>query len=98
MLVKIHKRNDRTIVAVCDENLIGQKFEESGKQLDLTGDFYNGDARSAIEAGDLIRNAYGINIVGEKSVKLAIDEGIIVEDVVKNISNIPYYQGTIDIS
>jgi len=95
MLVKIHKRDDRTIVAVCDENLIGQKFEESGKQLDLTADFYQGEVRSALETGDLIRNADMVNLVGEESVKIGLEEGVIDESQVIRINDIPHAQAVI---
>ena len=44
MIVKIHKTRDRRkIIAVCDENLIGKRFEEREMQLDLSSDFYNGE-------------------------------------------------------
>ena len=39
MLVKIHK-SYRNVVAVCDSDLIGKKFEEDKFQLDLKESFY----------------------------------------------------------
>lgn len=97
MIVKIHERKDGSIVCVVDKELIGKKFEENDLQLDLNSSFYKGEQKSAEEVGDLIRNAYGVNLVGEKTIKLAIDEGIIDENSVKKISGVPYYQGTADI-
>lgn len=95
MIVKIHKRDGRTIVAVCDNKLLGQKFEENGKQLDLTGDFYRGETSSPVEIGDLIRNADGVNLVGEESVKLGLEEGIIDEEQVLRIAGIPNAQAIV---
>ena len=92
MIVKIHKKEERTIVAVCDDKLLGQKFEENGRQLDLTGDFYKGELMSNIAAGDLVRNADGVNLVGEESVKLGLDEGIIEETQIVRIAGIPHAQ------
>ncbi len=90
MIVKIHKKDERTIVAVCDDNLLGKKFEENGKQLDLSVDFYKGDQMSSVETGDLLRNADGVNLVGEESVKLGLEEGIIEEEQIVLIAGIPH--------
>lgn len=95
MIVKIHKRDGKTVVAVCDSSLLGKRFEEKDMQLDLSSDFYAGDEMDETEAGDLIRNADHINLVGKESVNLGIKEGVIDEDNVKSISNIPYAQAAI---
>ncbi len=97
MLVKVHERKDGVIVSVIDKELAGKSFEENDAQLDLNSAFYKGQEMLDDEVGDLIRNARGINLVGEKAVKLAIDEGVIEENMVKRISGIPYYQGTVDL-
>ena len=92
MLVKIHKADGKTIIALCDKELIGKKFEEGNQQLDLTGNFYNGEDKNSIEVGDLIRNADILNIVGEKSIKLALEEGVIEKEHIIQIENIPHAQ------
>ena len=95
MKVRVHKRGDKTIVVVCDEFLLGQKFEENGRQLDLTGDFYGGESMSNVEAGDMMRNADIVNLVGEESVKIGLDEGIIEESQIIKIKGIPHAQAII---
>lgn len=98
MIVKTHETKNGVIVTVVDKEILGQKFEEGELQLDLNSNYYKGELKTPDEVGDLIRNSYGVNIVGEQSIKLAIEEGIIDETMVKKISGIPYYQGTSDIS
>ena len=93
--VKIHKRDGSIIAAVCDSELVGKKFEEGNLQLDLTGDFYKGEEKNEQEAGDIIRNAGHVNLVGEKSVKLGIQEGIIDEQNVKTVQGIPHAQAAV---
>jgi len=78
------------LLAVCDSELIDKKFEEGKGQLDLTSDFYKGDEKTEIEVSDLMRNSYIINIVGEKSVGLALKEELISEENVKKIDGVPY--------
>ncbi|MBN2421305.1 DUF424 family protein [Candidatus Woesearchaeota archaeon] len=97
MIVKTHETKNGVIVAVVDKDILGQKFEENDLQLDLASNYYKGELKTIDEVGDLIRNAYGVNIVGEQSIRLAIEEGIITEEMIKKIKNIPYYQGTSDL-
>jgi len=95
MIVKVHKRADKTIVAICDDDLLGKKFEQGELQLDLTSNFYKGEKIDDKEACDLIRNADIVNLVGEKAIKLGIQEGVIEEDHILKIDNIPHAQADI---
>jgi hypothetical protein len=96
MIVKVHKKDGRTMVAVCDDELLGKKFEEDNKQLDLTSDFYKGDRYTDKQlVGDMIRNADVINLVGTISVSLGIEEGLIEKEHIINIQGIPHAQAAI---
>lgn len=93
MLVKITKRY-RNIVAVCDSNLIGKKFEEDNFQLDLTGNFFKGEETSEKETikimQDMSKEDAIFNIVGEKSINTALKAGIISQQGIKKIQDIPF--------
>ena len=95
MIAKTHKKDEKILVAVCDDKLLGKKFEEGNLQLDLTTDFYNGERLSAQEVGDLVRNADCVNLVGEEAVKLGLEEGVIEEKHIIKINGIPHAQATI---
>jgi hypothetical protein len=95
VVVKTHTKGDSVLVAVCDEDLLGQTFEEGVLQLDLTSEFYQGQSKTNIEACDIMRNADHLNIVGEKSVKLALDEGLIDEANIKTVDGVPFAQAII---
>lgn len=91
MIVKVHKTNDgRNIIAVCDSNLIGQKFEENDLQLDLTSNFYKGEERSEEELLELLKTAYLVNLVGKKSVEFGIKANIIEKKNIIKIKEIPH--------
>jgi hypothetical protein len=96
MIVKIHKRENRTVLAVCDSDLVGRKFTEGDRQLDLSGDFYKGEERTDKDVGDLLRNADIVNLVGEKSVAIGIQEEVITQDHVITIAGIPHAQAVIE--
>jgi hypothetical protein len=97
MIVKVHKRDGKTIVAVCDDELVGKRFEEGELQLNLASDFYKGDKYSdKALVGDMIRNADVINLVGTVSVSLGLEEGLIEKEQVINISGVPHAQASIE--
>lgn len=93
MLIKIHK-SYRDVVAICDVDLIGKRFEEGKFQLDIKESFYNGEKVSVEEALDLMRNMLKedatFNIVGNKSVQTAIKAGVITKEGVGEIQGIPF--------
>ena len=95
MLVKVHKKENRTIISVCDKQLLGQLIEENGKQLDLRGEFYKGEERDVQEIGDLMRNANGINLVGKEAIELGIQEGVIEKENVLTIKGVPHAQAVL---
>ena len=95
LIVKVHKKEDRTVVAVCDSSLIGKKLEDGLIVLDLSSEFYNGDEQEEKAVGDLIRNADTINLVGVHAIKLGIDEGVVEKEQVRKVKGIPYAQSSV---
>lgn len=92
-MVKKHRTRDgKLILAVCDSELIGKKFEQGKIQLDLTTGFYKGEEKTESEILLMIQGAYILNLVGEKSVKLALKQGLIDETHILNIQGIPHAQ------
>ena len=95
IFIRVHKAY-RAIVAVCDSDLLGKKFAEGKRILNLT-DFYKGDEVSEIEAEKLLRDYAGedatFNIVGEKSVILAVKLGIIDKEGVERVEGVPFALG-----
>ncbi|MFH1637941.1 MAG: DUF424 family protein [Candidatus Woesearchaeota archaeon] len=86
ILVKFHEK----VVAVCDSELVGKTFEEDGKCLEVNEQFYKGEEKSDDEVKDILKDADNVNIVGEKSVKLAIEIGVVSEDGVIRVKGIPH--------
>ncbi len=93
MLIKIIK-SYREIVAVCDSNLLGKKFEEGKFQLDIKESFFKGEKTSEEKAIEIMQNMLGEDatfyIVGEKSVNTAIKAGIISKDGVMKIKGVVF--------
>ncbi len=93
MLVKLHK-SYRTVVAICDSNLLGKTFEEGEKILDVRESFYNGEEVSYERAVEIMRfqarEDATFNIVGKESIKAAKEAGIITEEGIGEIQGIPF--------
>ena len=93
MFVKITK-SCRDIVAICDSDLIGKKFEEGKFQLNVKENFYKGEEIPEEKTIDIIQKMSQedatFNIVGEKSVNCALKAGIISKESIKKIQGIPF--------
>ena len=93
MLVKIIK-SCRTIIIICDSNLIGKKLEQGEFQLDLKENFFEGDEKSKQETIDIMRDMAQedatFNIVGQESTDTALEAGIINKEGIKTIQDIPF--------
>ena len=93
MFVNIIK-SYRDVVAICDKELLGKKFDEGKFQLDVKENFYKGEEKSEQEVEQIIRHMFQedatFNIVGKKSIALALKLQIISQESIKEINNIPY--------
>ena len=91
--VKIHK-SYRSLIAIADIDLLGKKFEEDIKQLDVRGNFYKGEELEEAEVIKIIqeqnREDATFNIIGKNSVEIAIKAGLITEESTSKVQNIPY--------
>ena len=96
MYIKIHEAY-RTIVALADADIIGQTFEEGIKQIEVKESFFKGNLQTKEELLTILRNLDNedatFNIVGEKAVATAIEAGIISENGVMKIDNVPVALG-----
>jgi len=90
---KIH-RAYRDIVAICDSDLIGKKFEEGKFQLDVKDDFFRGEEASEEKIAEIIQDMSmedaTFNIIGKNSTDIALKTGLISKEGIKEISGIPF--------
>ena len=92
MFVKIHRNEREVILAACDEDLIGRTFREEGKRLDVNELFYKGEAIGRDGLGERMKSGTIMNLVGEETVAIAIEEGFASEDSVIEIDGIKHVQ------
>ena len=91
--VKVHK-SYREVIAVCDENLLGRKLQDGKRELDISENFFKGElmdeenVSSEIACG--VREDATFNIVGENSVRIAKEMGIIDDNGIMEIEGVPF--------
>ena len=90
--IKVYKRGNDLLIGACDERLLGKKFEEGKFQLDITEDFYGGEKISPDVLKKFLKDATIANLVGENTIRCAIELGLIDPDCVIKIKGIPHAQ------
>ena len=84
----------RYVVAICDSELLGKRFEQENFQLDVKESFYKGKEHTEEEAieiiEDMIKEDATFNIVGKKSVEIALKTGIITKEGIEKIQGVPF--------
>ena len=92
MLVKIHS-SYRKIVAICDTDLLGKKFEEGKRAIEIKEGFFKGEEKTEPDVLKIIEEHSGedstFNIVGKDSIKTALKSGIIQKEGIIHIQGIP---------
>lgn len=92
LFVKIHS-SYRKIVAVCDADLLGKRFEQGKMQLDIRKEFYFGEKKSENEVIKLLQDAQRedatFNLAGAEAVSAGIKAGVINNEGVLRIKSIP---------
>lgn len=90
--VKLHKHSSETLLAACDEDILGQVFLEGKLKLDVCEAFYGGDKVSDEKFVSMLEMATIANLTGPHVVKLAIREGLVAEECVLTIAGVPHAQ------
>ncbi len=81
-----------TLVACCDEELMGKTFREGKLRLSLGAGFYGDTLFGLGEALILLDKADNLNLVGKNVIDAAIEKGIVHPEAVILISGIPHVQ------
>lgn len=93
MFLKIHRAPDgTTVVAVCDRELINSTIADGDLEICITESFYGNRLAAENEVAEALARAENANIMGERSVALAVSLGIVSRSSCIMIGNIPHAQ------
>lgn len=89
--VRVYQKGRDTVIAVCDAELFGKKFVENNKILDVN-EFYNGMEIDESILKDYLSIATIANLVGERTISLAVNLGFIKKENIIYVKGIPHAQ------
>ncbi|MFW6083537.1 MAG: DUF424 domain-containing protein [Thermoplasmatota archaeon] len=89
---QIYERGNDVLLAACDKELLGKKFEEEEIQLDVSESFYGGDEADKEKICDEIKRSNIVNLVGENIINAVIQAGFGNEEDVLWIDGTPHLQ------
>ena len=79
MIVNERETPEGLLVAVCDEDVLGETFEGEEISLAVTEEFYGGETVDEDAVVDSLARATVANIVGTQAVELAVENGFVDE-------------------
>ena len=92
MIVSERETPEGLLVAVCDEDVLGETFEDGEFSLEVTEEFYGGEPADEARVRATLARASVANIVGERAVALAIEAGYVDEANVLEIDGTRHAQ------
>lgn len=90
--VKSYQQGVQRLVAACDEELLGTLHSEGKLRLDVTPTFYDGLRVDATTLTSQLRGCTVANLVGPRTVDLAIGIGLVDPENVLRIGGVPHAQ------
>lgn len=94
IMAKKHSIGGQTVVAAADINVLGRKYADGVRVLDLAQfrTFYEGEITPREELAKMLQTCDAANLAGEGAVSAAIDAGIAKPADIIKIGSLPHIQ------
>lgn len=90
--VKVYRQGMETLVAACDLEIIGQTFRGKGLKIHVSEGFYKGESGDEDMLINRLEMATIANLVGRKTIEIAIRRGFVDPGCVVDIGGVPHAQ------
>lgn len=80
------------LVAACDEDIVGKTFRGNDIKITVSASFYKGDSGGEEMLVNRLEMATIANLVGKKTMEIAIKHGFVDPDNVLQIGEVPHAQ------
>ncbi|HZD36944.1 MAG TPA: DUF424 family protein [Nitrososphaeraceae archaeon] len=84
------KYSDSLMISVCDADLVGKTLNQGNMVITLSQDYFQEEVIEKEKVAYLLNECAIANLVGEKTVALAISLGLAKEASVKRLCGIPF--------
>lgn len=90
--IKLYRSSDDLILGACDKELLGKTFTDGERQIDVSERFYQGDIIDAQQLKDILSEATIANLVGKKTIDIALEMELIDKENLLIIDDVPHAQ------
>jgi hypothetical protein len=90
--LRVSETHEHYIVAMCDKPLLGKTLKQGDLKFKVSKEFYGGDLVDLNICLKHLQRATIANMVGEKTVKAAMNAGLVHEQAVLYIEGHPHAQ------
>jgi len=90
--VKNYQQGVQRLLAACDAELLGTKHSEGKFRLDVAPQFYDGHRVGEAELGHYLGSCTVANLVGKRTVDVAIKLGLVDPGNVLVVGGVPHAQ------
>ena len=92
MYLRVLRRENETLVAACDKEVLGKTFSEGDLEIKVDKGFYCGELREVKELSCALSEASMANLTGNNVVDYAVKQGYIDKENVVCIGGIKHAQ------
>ena len=89
---KEYRQGKEVLFAACDEECLGETYQEGELKLQVDPGFYDGDRIERPTFAAMLQRATVANFVGERTVALAVELGFVNQSNVIRIDGVPHAQ------
>lgn len=90
--VRVHRQGGDVLVAACDRELLGSVLRDGELKLEVRSTFYEGEDASEELLLNRLTIATVANLVGERTVAVAVKHRFIDEECILYIDGVPHAQ------
>ncbi|HDS45337.1 MAG TPA: DUF424 family protein [Methanomicrobia archaeon] len=92
LYIKEYLSGSEVLVAVCDQDLVGRRFEDGKLRLTVSERFYKGVEATEEDLIRSLQQATIANLVGRRAVQCALDHKFIEETSILVVDGVPHAQ------
>lgn len=90
--VKLYRHGPEVLVAASDEEILGKTFKSGELRLQISESFYKGESGGEELLVNRLEMATIANLVGEKTLEIAVRRGFVDKECVIVIGGVPHAQ------
>lgn len=90
--LRVYSHGGETLVAACDKDILGKTFKGRGMKITVSEGFYRGEDADEEMLVNRLQLATVANLVGKRTMEIAIKHGFVDPDCVLDIGGVPHAQ------